>query len=68
VARGIDPQEAAVITVGALRAGQDNNVIPGEASLGINLRWFNPAVRETLIQGIRAVNEAIVRSYRPTEF
>ncbi len=63
VARGIDPQEAAVITVGSVQAGQDNNVIPGESLLKINLRWFNPAVRETLIKGIRSVNESIARAY-----
>jgi amidohydrolase len=63
VARGIDPQEAAVITVGSVQAGQDNNVIPGESLLKINLRWFNPAVPETMIKGIRSVNEAIARAY-----
>jgi hippurate hydrolase len=63
VARGIDPLEAAVITVGSVQAGQDNNVIPGESLLKINLRWFKPEVRETLIKGIRSVNEAIARSY-----
>jgi hippurate hydrolase len=63
VARAIDPQEAAVITVGSVQAGEDNNVIPGESLLKITLRWFNPAVRETMIKGIRSVNEAIARSY-----
>lgn len=38
-------------------------MIPGESLLKINLRWFNPAVRETLIKGIRSINEAIARSY-----
>jgi amidohydrolase len=63
VSRAIDPQEAAVITVGSVQAGIDNNVIPGESLVKINLRWFNPAVRETMIKGIRSVNAAIARSY-----
>ncbi len=63
VARAIDPQEAAVITVGSVQSGLDNNVIPGESLVKVNLRWFNPAVRETMLKGIRAVNEAIARSY-----
>jgi amidohydrolase len=63
VARAIDPQETAVITVGSVQAGEDNNVIPGESLLKINLRWFHPAVRETMIKGIRSINEAIARSY-----
>ncbi len=63
VARAIDPQETAVITVGSVQAGIDNNVIPGESLVKLNLRWFNPAVRETMLKGIRSVNEAIARSY-----
>lgn len=63
VARAIDPQETAVITVGSVQAGKDNNVIPGESLVKINLRWFNPAVRETMIKGIRAINQAIAHSY-----
>jgi amidohydrolase len=63
VSRAVDPQETAVITVGSFQAGEDNNVIPGEALLKVNLRSFNPSVRETLLKGIRNVNEAIARSY-----
>jgi hippurate hydrolase len=63
VARAIDPKEAAVITVGAFQAGNANNVIPGEALLKLSLRWFNPAVRDTMVRGIRSVSEAIARSY-----
>jgi hippurate hydrolase len=63
VSRAIDPQETAVITVGSVQAGKDNNVIPGESLVKINLRWFNPAVRETMIKGIRSINAAIARSY-----
>jgi hippurate hydrolase len=63
VARAIDPKEAAVITVGAIHAGDTANVIPEEAQLKVNLRWFNPAVRETMIRGIRSVNESLARAY-----
>ncbi|MBW4621428.1 MAG: amidohydrolase [Cyanosarcina radialis HA8281-LM2] len=63
VARAIDPQETAVITVGAVQAGIDNNVIPGESLLKLNLRWFNPGVRETMLKGIGSINNAIARSY-----
>jgi len=63
VSRAIDPKEAAVITVGSVQAGDANNVIPGEALLKLSLRWFNPDVRKTMVAGIKAVNEAIARSY-----
>jgi hippurate hydrolase len=63
VARAIDPKEAAVITVGSIQAGDTNNVIPEESLLKLNLRWFNPAVRETMLRGIRSVNESLARAY-----
>jgi hippurate hydrolase len=63
VSRAIDPQETAVITVGSVQAGIDNNVIPGESLVKVNLRWFNPATRETMIKGIRSINNAIARTY-----
>lgn len=63
VARAINPQEAAVITVGSVQAGEANNVIPGEALLKLSLRWFQPEVRQTMIQGIQAINQSIARAY-----
>lgn len=63
VARAIDPKEAAVITVGSIQSGETANVIPEEALLKLNLRWFSPAVRETMIRGIRSVNESLARAY-----
>ncbi|MGV2830870.1 amidohydrolase [Myxosarcina sp. GI1(2024)] len=63
VARAIDPKEAAVITVGAINSGNTANVIPEESLLKINLRWFNPAVRETLLKGIHSVNVSLAKAY-----
>jgi hippurate hydrolase len=63
VARAIDPQEAAVITVGSIQAGNAGNVIPEESLLRLSLRWFKPEVRETMVRGIRLVNESIARAY-----
>jgi hippurate hydrolase len=45
VSRGIDPLNAAVVTVGSIQAGTDNNVIPAEALVKINLRWYDEADR-----------------------
>ena len=63
VSRAIDPQEAAVITVGSVQAGIDANVIPAESLLKINLRWFSEAVKDTMIAGIQQINESIARAY-----
>jgi hippurate hydrolase len=63
VSRTIAPQETAVLTVGAIQAGSAYNVIPAQALLKVNLRWFNPYVRDQLIAGISAISEGIARSY-----
>jgi len=63
VARAINPQEAAVITVGSFQAGKANNVIPEQALLKLSLRSFKPEVRETMLKGIVSVNKSIARAY-----
>ena len=63
ISRIIDPQKAAVLTVGSIQAGTDNNVIPSTALVKINLRWFSETVREQMINGIRAISESIARAY-----
>lgn len=59
ISRSVAAQDAAVLTVGAIHAGVDNNVIPASAMVKLNLRWFNDKTRQTLIDGIQRVNEAI---------
>ncbi|MDX8529539.1 amidohydrolase [Mesorhizobium sp. VK25A] len=63
VSRTVTPQETAVLTVGSVQAGADNNVIPATALLKANLRWYNPQVREQMIAGIKAVSNGIARTY-----
>ena len=52
ISRNLDPQSAAVLSVGAIEAGRDNNVIPQTATLKLNLRWFDSAVRDMMIRRI----------------
>ena len=59
VSRVVDPQDPAVVTVGAFQAGDANNVIPNSATLKVNLRWFDPKVREQLIAGIKRITDAL---------
>jgi amidohydrolase len=59
ISRTVDPQEPAVITVGAFQAGEVNNVIPDSATLKLNLRWFDPKVREQMIEGIKRITDGI---------
>lgn len=63
VSRMVPPSETAVLTVGSVQAGSAYNVIPDRALLKANLRWFNPAVRETMLTGIREICAGIARGY-----
>jgi amidohydrolase len=58
VSREVAPQEAAVVTVGLLQAGTKENVIPAEASIGLNIRTFDQAVRKRVLAAV----ERIVRA------
>ena len=60
ISRTVNPQAPAVITVGAIEAGRDNNVIPGTAELRLNLRWLDRGVRELMLKRIDEVNRGIV--------
>jgi hippurate hydrolase len=62
-ARVVDPRDAAVVTVGAIKAGVENNTIPGTAELKLNFRFFNERVREQLFSGVKAITEGIARTY-----
>lgn len=63
VSRGIDPKNSAVITVGSIQAGSDNNVIPASSLVKVNLRWFNEHDRQLMIEGIKRINEGIAHAY-----
>lgn len=55
VSRNVDPLQAAVVTVGALHAGQANNVIPASARLELSVRALDSGVRALLERRIRAL-------------
>ncbi|WP_229447313.1 amidohydrolase [Nitratireductor sp. B36] len=63
VARTIEPQQTAVLTVGSIQAGVDNNVIPASALVKVNLRWYDAKVREQMIAGIKSISDGIARTY-----
>jgi metal-dependent amidase/aminoacylase/carboxypeptidase family protein len=55
VSREVSAADAAVVTVGALRAGTVSNVIPDEAELLLSVRSFEPAVRDKLLKAIERI-------------
>jgi amidohydrolase len=58
VSREIAPDQFGVVTVGSLHAGTKANIIPDQATMLLNIRSYDTAVREKLIAGI----ERIVRA------
>jgi hippurate hydrolase len=58
VSREVAGGESAVVTVGALHAGNAGNVIPDRAEMRVSLRSYDTGVRERLMAGI----ERIVRA------
>ncbi|WP_337189796.1 amidohydrolase [Ornithinimicrobium cavernae] len=58
VSRVLAPDEFGVVTVGSLQSGSTANIIPDRAELLVNVRTYDPDVRERVIAAI----ERIVRS------
>lgn len=63
VARNVSPLEMAIVTVGAIQAGEAPNVIPDSAEMRLSVRALDPAVRELLQERITALAEAQALSF-----
>ena len=63
VSRNVDPQQTAVVTVGALHAGQAHNVIPAQATLELSVRALDRGVRKLLEQRIHTLAQSQAESY-----
>ena len=63
VSRRLDPTHAAVFSVGWIRAGSAENVIPGVAEAGGTLRTLDPEDRESLRSVAREIVENTARAH-----
>jgi hippurate hydrolase len=63
VSRNVDPQLAAVVTVGAVHSGKANNVIPASATLELSVRALDRDVRTLLERRIKALAAAQAESF-----
>ncbi|WP_435631558.1 M20 aminoacylase family protein [Carnimonas bestiolae] len=63
VARNVAPLDTAIITVGAIHAGDAPNVIPETAELRLSVRALNAEVRALLAQRIRELVTAEAQAY-----
>ncbi len=55
VSREVDPQDAAVVTVGSFHAGTKHNIISDEARLQLTVRSYSDATRNMLLRGIERI-------------
>jgi len=55
VSREVKPGEVAVVTVGYIRAGNKNNIIPDQAELGLTVRTFKAAIRTQVLAAIARI-------------
>src|ERR1700728_1821731 len=58
VSREVRPGEMAVVTVGYIRAGTKNNIIPDQAEMGLTIRTFKPEVRKRILAAITRITKA----------
>jgi hippurate hydrolase len=58
VSREVDPQDAAVVTVGAINGGLKNNIIPDAVTLKLTVRSYRPDTRKLLLDGIDRIARA----------
>jgi hippurate hydrolase len=63
VSRNIDPLHAAVVTVGAIHAGNANNVIPAIAQLEISVRALDRNARSLIEERVKSIIEHQAASF-----
>jgi len=56
--REVKPGEMAVVTVGYIRAGTKNNIIPDQAELGLTVRTYKAEVRKQVLAAITRITKA----------
>ena len=58
VSREVAGDDTAVLTVGSIRAGTKENIIPDQAEILVNIRSFDERVRERVLAAVRRIVRA----------
>lgn len=66
VSRRIDPLESAVLTIGSIKGGEVNNVIPDSVKVTGTVRTLNEAIHEQIPREIENVIKGICSTYGAT--
>ncbi|MAK60835.1 MAG: peptidase M20 [Ponticaulis sp.] len=67
VARNINPQNPAVVTVGSITGGTKHNIIPDEVHLKLTVRSYRDDVRDQLLSGIERIALGMAETYGAPE-
>ncbi len=62
-ARTLSPFTPSVVTVGIIRGGERGNIIPGEVQLAGTVRYYDPAVRDTIARRMREIMDGVTRAH-----
>lgn len=63
VSRNVNPFEPSIVTIGAFNSGKASNIIPDRAELVVDIRSFDPIVRDELERRIRLISERQAQAY-----
>jgi metal-dependent amidase/aminoacylase/carboxypeptidase family protein len=58
VSREVDPADTAVVTVGAIHAGSNENIVPAQVDLKLDVRALNAYTRERVFTSMQRIIEA----------
>ena len=56
--REVKPGELAIVTVGYIRAGTKNNIIPEQAEMGLTIRTYKQEIRKQVLAAIARIAKA----------
>ena len=57
VSREVKPGEMAIVTVGYIRAGTKNNIIPDQAEMGLTVRTYKQDIRKQILAAITRITK-----------
>lgn len=66
VSRNVSALDSVVVTIGNIHSGTEWNVIPGEATMGGTVRFFDPHQEEYIVDSIRRIVEYTAAAYGAT--
>jgi hippurate hydrolase len=64
IRREVHPAETSILTVGMIKSGETNNVIPETAIMKGTIRTYNRHLREFVIERLHAISTGIAESFR----